>query len=248
MNVCVFRTILIVSAVLPLCAVLLWYFLKRPGKRNSGSSLTMRGLTISLAVGVLAALWCVNYALIPFGLLNGGPKATQPTESTRVIAGFLRAVDAFGVDTGFQELVNAGKAMFVTLEWSAQWSWGLFVCLVGALYVGAPIISGFGILEILAGIFPGFQHWVSKCLGKERYYFSQLSDASVSLAESIRQVKCGFGKKPVLIFANADKADGDAETAKRLAEAKALSAVCIKKDLRHIQLAGWGKRKFFLME
>lgn len=114
------------------------------------------------------------------------------------------------------------------------------------------------IFEILASIFPKVRLFISYfAFWKEKYYFSELNNASLALAESIvmtssdsrlfnrivKAIKC-----PIIIFIDAYIDDEEEKGSEMLLEAKNLGAISVRDDLSHVKKNRFGIRKFFLID
>lgn len=214
-----------------------------PSRKKLHITLSLKGVLVCFGISVGLSLWGIYYAVLPFE----GEELLEPPLWERIIASLMKALKVFGLEDGFSQLVQSGQKMIGHWHWPEETleRFGIFS---GVLYVMAPLIGGFGLVQFFAGLFPRFRYWLAGWIGwQEKYYFSQLSDASLALAESLSQVQYRFSR-PLLVFTGIGKEEADAEQTKRLAGAKALGAICLKSDLVNTRFPCWGKRKLFLMD
>lgn len=213
-----------------------------PSRKKLYIPQSLKGFLVCLGISVALSLWGIYYAVLPFE----GEKVLELPPWERGIASLLKALKVFGLEDGFDQLVQSAQKMIRHWKWpqEALERFGIFS---GVLYVMAPLIGGFGLVQFFAGLFPSFRHWLAGwSIWQEKYYFSRLSDESLALAESLSQVQYRFAR-PMLVFTGVGTEEADAEQ-KRLAGAKALGAICLKNDLVNTRLPRWGKRKLFLMD
>ncbi len=163
-----------------------------------------------------------------------------------VFNSFIQTLLTFGVAEDFESYVLAVKeaVTFLTDGALAEFYSGFAIL----IYCIAPVAGGAIVFEILAGIFPKIKLFFGNlAFFKERYYFSELNDASLALARSIAYEKRKPFHAPILVFT--DACIDDSEKGNELFQgAKALGAVCVKDDLLHIAKSTVGKRIYFLID
>lgn len=159
----------------------------------------------------------------------------------------VHALQTFSMDEDYTEYILNGKKMLSTISGdNSMWiaTYGLYASVLNFV---APIAGGAIIFEILASIFPKVRLQLSHlAFWKEKYYFSELNDASLALAKSVCTMKVGSFTKSVIVFTDAYVDDEDEKGSEMLLEAKLLGAICIRDDLSHVKKNKIGMRKFFL--
>ncbi len=223
---------------------------RKPGNRLGISR------TLAFSAWLLSSVWCLRYAVgyfaikfpgfsdlfgdLPFGDLNAVEE---------IFNSVVHALQTFSMDEDYTAYVVAGKAMVGELTGQnacLQNAFGIYAAVMNAV---APVAGGALIFEILSSIFPKIILNISYLkLWRQKYFFSELNEASLALAASIRENKTSLFRKPVLIFTDAYVDDEEEKSSERLLEAKMLGAICVRDDLAHVKKNKYGGRKFFLID
>lgn len=159
----------------------------------------------------------------------------------RLSDSFLHTLQTFSMDEGYTEYTVIGKAI---LEADGHALWAVvYGAVVSVLNVCAPIAGGALLLEILTGVFPTLR--LALYPFRPKYIFSEMNEHAILLAEDIFRLNDDQKLmdldrrplfRPLLVFTDA-YLDEEAEMSAELFErAKAIGAICIKKDLMHLRL------------
>lgn len=198
---------------------------------------------------LIAAVWCLRYAVGYFSIVSADDNSVTLTWWEEIFNSLVHALQTFSMDEDYTDYILNGKKMLGTIcgdnsIWIA--TYGLYASVLNFV---APIAGGAIIFEILASIFPKVRLQLSHlAFWKEKYYFSELNDASLALAKSVCTMKVGSFMKPVIVFTDAYVDDEDEKGSEMLLEAKLLGAICIRDDLSHVKKNKFGMRKFFLID
>ncbi len=198
---------------------------------------------------LIAAVWCLRYAVGYFSIVSADDNSVTLTWWEEIFNSLVHALQTFSMDEDYTDYILNGKKMLGTIcgdnsIWIA--TYGLYASVLNFV---APIAGGAIIFEILASIFPKVRLQLSHlAFWKEKYYFSELNDASLALAKSVCTMKVGLFMKPVIVFTDAYVDDEDEKGSEMLLEAKLLGAICIRDDLAHVKKNKFGMRKFFLID
>ncbi len=212
--------------------------------------------TLAFSAWLLGSVWCLRYAVgyfaikfpgfselfedLPFGDLNAVEE---------IFNSVVHALQTFSMDEDYTAYVVAGKAMVGELTGQNACLQNVFGIYAAVMNAVAPVAGGALIFEILSSIFPKIILNISYLKWwRQKYFFSELNEASLALAASIREDKTSLLRKPVLIFTDAYVDDEEEKSSERLLEAKMLGAICVRDDLAHVKKNRHGGRKFFLID
>lgn len=198
---------------------------------------------------LITSVWCLRYAVGYFSIISADSGAFTLTWWEEIFNSMVHALQTFSMDEDYTEYIFNGKRMLgVMFGENSGWItfYGLYAAILNFI---APIAGGAIIFEILASIFPKIRLSLSHlAFWREKYYFSELNDASLTLAKSICNINvCAF-KRPIIVFTDAYIDDENEKGSETLLEAKLLGAICIRDDLSHVKKNRVGKRKFFLID
>lgn len=236
-----------ISVVLALVTLVLVLVVLIAGSRSLEGKLKTKGYAVPILIaGVALAICALNLALDIFSNMHNGVAKLSGWEL--LVSSLLKTAKAIGVDENMDKFDRDLRGMMKALQESRPYLQSIVGIYAGILYVVAPVAGGIGLLEILAGVFPQMRLFFLRHTTKDKYYFSQLHDGSLELVRNICQVKMKNRHRPVLIFTGVDVDKSDLEAARRLDEAKAMGAICLRSDLRSTPKWGFGQRKFFLVE
>ena len=212
--------------------------------RYSGISWTMIA-----SVCLLFATWCIRFAVSWSQPLEG---ECGLTGWEKLASSFLHTLQTFSMDEDYTVYITQGKAMIGELGLKDQAFWqGVYGIYASALNVLAPVVGGAFIFDILAGIFPKLRlAGACRVPWREKIFFSELNEASATLAASIFDYYTHDLKKPrpVLIFTDTYVDSDNEKRNELLMEVRRVGAICVRDDLAHVRKAGWGKRKYYLID
>lgn len=198
---------------------------------------------------LIAAVWCLRYAVGYFSIVSADDNTATLTWWEEIFNSLVHALQTFSMDEDYTEYILNGKKMLSTICGDNYMWIAIYGLYASVLNFVAPIAGGAIIFEILASIFPKVRLQLSHlAFWKEKYYFSELNDASLALAKSVCTMKVGSFTKPVVVFTDAYVDDEDEKGSEMLLEAKLLGAICIRDDLSHIKKNKIGMRKVFLID
>jgi hypothetical protein len=152
---------------------------------------------------LLCAIWCIRFAVGYYAIATWSPSSKELplTYLEEVFNSINHSFQTFSMDEDYTEYIKNGKAMFYDLfgddtVWATVY--GVYASLLGFI---APVIGGAIIFEILARIFPKLKLFFSYlAVWREKYYFSELNEASLALAKSVCNLCKSAFQKPVIIF------------------------------------------------
>ena len=167
----------------------------------------------------------------------------------RDIAGILDAA----LDTmlsfsgeGPTDFIIEGEEIIRSKSDSSLLAW-IFVIHTVMLCFLAPIAGGALLFEILANLFPSLVAWIKTLSpNKEKYYFSELNEKSLTLAQSISDKFADSKSKPVMIVMSYDDDDKNDDNSLILSAQK-IGLLCVKSDLLHFRISKSGKKKLILI-
>ena len=190
--------------------------------------------------------------------------------SERILDSFVHVFQTFSMDEGYTDYIRWGKEILIFHGLTfLSMAYGFMISI---LHICAPLIGGAILLEVLAGIFPNIRLWVRR--HSDKLVFSEVNDASVSLAEDIfqdenlEQLYPDAGKqkrflryvfqvlglnsknlnRPLLVFTDAYPNTESEEQSEMLDRARKLGAVCIQDDLLQIDFSRSRSVRYFLMD
>lgn len=147
-----------------------------------------------------------------------------------------------------QVFVMGAEVELVERTLSAEPAWlKTVLCLYAmVLHVVAPMLT-------FSNVLLQFQNFTGElrirfCCKRDIFVMSELNPQSITMAESILSAKEKTGeKKPLIVFCNVFT-QNEEDRYELLLQARELSAVCLKKDIAHLQFGKNGQRlEIFLM-
>lgn len=230
---------IVVPVIYALIKRIICFFIgKRIRERRYGKAL---GIFTAL---LIVSIWCLRYATDYYSVLTDSVASLSPLEE--VINSLLGAVAAFTAGGDYREYILLCKELAYKV-FGVRWLSSFYGIFASLLNLTAPITGGAIFLELLAGVFPKIRLWFSFLAPfKEKNCFSRLNERSLALANSIVQGNTGFWR-PVVVFTDVCFEKGDEQSSELLSAAKALGAICVKDDIKHIIKPKSGKRRFFLI-
>lgn len=253
-----FITALLILSVLFLVGPLLVIIIRRMILKPSYEQRNKLGVSRMLIFSafLISSIWCLRYAVGYYGILF--PEFSVFASNTslegltwleEIFNSMVHAIQTFSMDEDYTAYIVSGKTMLREMFGANSLWQDVYGVYAAVLNFIAPIAGGAVIFEIIASIFPKIRLRVSHfAFWKEKYYFSELNDASLALAKSVCNINVGSFKKPVIIFTDAYVDDEDEKGSEMLLEAKLLGAICIRDDLSHVKKNKFGMRRFFLID
>ncbi len=201
---------------------------------------------------LLLSVWCLRYAVGYFEILSLESPAEGLTWYEEIFNSLVHSLQTFSMDEDYTEYIINGKKMLGALSFNELGNFDLpfwYGIYASLLNIVAPIAGGALIFEILASIFPKIKLGFSRiAFWKEKYYFSELNEASLALAKSVLKSNHGFFTRPTIVFTDAYFDDEDERSTEKMIQAKSLGTICVRDDLAHVKKNRFGKRKFFLID
>lgn len=193
------------------------------------------------SIAVFLAIWSLRYAVGLKMICNGGYDLNKVEE---IGNSFVHALQSFSMDEDYTEYIASGKEMIVDVLGEGADIYGVYA---SALNIIAPILGGAIVFNLLANIFPKFwMRFSFLCFWRKKYFFSELNETSVALAQDIRNA-CGMS--PAIIFTDVYvDSDSDEKKAELLLAAKRFGAICVRDDIEHITARIFGEREYYLMD
>lgn len=198
---------------------------------------------------LIGAIWCLRYAVGYSEIFLPKTSELGLTWWEEIFNSMAHALQTFSMDEEYTEYLISGKEMLRSIfgkDTIWQYVYGVYASVLNFI---APIAGGAIIFEILANIFPQIKlRFLHLAVWREKYYFSELNEASLALAKSIFSMG-GVGiRKPVIIFTDAYIDDEQEKAMELLTAAKHIGAVCVRDDLLHVKKNRFGLRKIFLID
>lgn len=236
-------SLLIVSVCLFLFGAY-YFFIHNKCFRNSKHSFENRIMVFSAML--LIATWCMRYMIGISGTLYSDGKALSRPEE--FFNSLVHTLQSFSMDEDYTEYLTEGKELMRALFSQSSIMPSVYSVYVSILNVVCPIVGGAILFAILTSFFPRIKLWFLTLLyWRPICYFSELNDASLSLARSIRNADRRF-IKTLIIFSDVYTDSDDEEVSERIQKAKFLNAVCLKDDIADISLSRRHGKKIFLMD
>ncbi len=198
---------------------------------------------------MLMAVWCLRYAVGYYAEVYLIPDdGVQLEWYEEIFNSVAHTLQTFSMDEDYTAYIKNGKEMLAFIFPETEWYQTAYSLYASTLNVVAPIAGGAILLEILASIFPKLMLYISYlAFWKEKIYFSELNEFSLSIAKSIRSDKKWFPLRATVIFSDAYVDDENENSSELYVEAKALGAICVKDDVAHVAKSIFGKKKFYII-
>lgn len=241
-------TLSVISLVVPV----LIYFLRKiivKALGISGQGYRINKLLVFSGCLVFS-IWFLRYAVGYYSLICAENVGEALKWWEEIFNSFVHTLQTFSMDEEYTVYITKGREMLSSIFNSDDSGWitvyGLYASLLNFI---APIAGGAIIFEMLVSIFPRIKLSLSYlAFWKEKYFFSELNNASLALAKSIYKLDVCFLKRPIIVFTDAYSDDDSEKKSKLLFEARLIGAICIKDDLSHTRKNMFGMRKFFLID
>lgn len=230
---------IVICVILILVAVLLW---KKTRKR-----------ILWITVYVFCIVFALRLGVTFFGNLEAGDGLTTQDLSgiEKCIDSCLHTLQTFSMDEDYTQYLLEGKR--ILKSYGAE-NWGkIYGVFTSAMNLLAPMVGAAVIIDLITGFLPLLRIKMSP--RKHKLVFSELNEMSICLAEDI--VRGNYQKipdppkgngKPLLIFTDVHSNDANDEYADLLDRAKAIKALCVKKDLFALSFARSKSVTFLLMD
>ncbi len=237
---------LLILSVLFLVPIVISFFLKVFAK---GEARTGINRVLVVLVCLIASVWCLRYAVGYYSALSPSEDNPSLTEWEEIGNSFAHALQTFSMDEDYEKYIKDGKAMLRDIfgsETGIEKFYGIYASILNLV---APVAGGAIIFEVISGIFPKLK-LLAYCLAiwKDKYYFSELNVASLSVLKSIRSEKYRFLCKPTVVFTDAYVDSDNENSSEMILIAKSYGAICLRDDIVHVSKNRFGKRKFFLID
>ncbi len=210
------------------------------------------GVMIIFSAFLIAAIWCLRYAVAYccFITENSTNNLNMLEEAVNC---FLATLRTFNLEEMYVDYLSDIKTMFGNV-YSEKFAYfkeirTLLVVYASILNVAAPIAGGAVIFEILASVFPKVKMELSYfAVWRKKFFFSEINEASISLAKGILDVNKSYIRRPVLIFTDTYVDKENEKKAELLSEAKSFGSICVKDDISHVRKNMFGSRSFMLLD
>lgn len=192
---------------------------------------------------LIGAIWSLRLAV---GIYNVPGEGL--TYGEEILNSFIHALQTFSMDEDYTKYISDGRAMIMAFGAGEFWvnAYGVYASILNVI---APIAGGAIIFEMLSSLFPRVRLAVeSLFFWKELYFFSELNDRSLSLAQSIREEKTDIFTKPTIVFTDVYVDSEEEKSSERLLSAKQMGAICLSNDLTHLYIRKFGDNRFFLID
>lgn len=207
------------------------------------------GKVLVFSVCLCISIFCLRYAVGYYAIISAEDSVGQLTFFEEIFNSFVHSLQTFSMDEDYTFYLVQGKQMMSDLAGEKSIWVTIYGFYVSVLNLIAPIIGGAIIFEILASIFPKIKLCILHlAVWKEKFYFSELNEASLALAKSIVESEKHVHRRPVIIFTDTYIDEKDEKSSEVLTEAKQLGAICIRDDLSYVIKNKYGKRSFFLID
>lgn len=213
------------------------------------------GISRVLAISfvLLCGVFCLRFAVGLYSTAHPFPDTDPLTVGEEVANSFLHALQSFTLDEDYTAYVVRGRQMLADpalIAPAAVPGWQLYYSiLVTLLNIAAPIAGGSILFEILSGIFPRIRLFCA-CLNpwKKKYFFSELNEGSLALAESIADKAPYRLFRPAILFTDAYRDEENEKRTELFRRAKSFGAVCIRDDLAHFVTKRVRGAEYFLID
>ena len=181
----------------------------------------------------MTALVVVALLLLKFGFAIRG---WVPVTSSFLV----EIMQAFSLDASYESAFQGMREISSPVLW---WLLSIYMFL---LCTAAPLVGGFFLYDVLAGVSPEMYLRIV-CRRRIFYVFSELNEKSIMLAEDIRSQPRATGEKIVIVFTDTYVDSESEEESELLARAKSINAVCLEIDILHCDFFHRAKMCYFLL-
>lgn len=246
---------LIIASLIIFFVSICWYSGSIIKKRRSPEKYYKIGIstTIIFSCFVVLALWVLRIAVGYYNIIFPAPDSESLSVPEEIINSLFGTFRTFGMEEEYAGYILNIKNLVAAIIPNDHWSYpvvqALTVAYASILNILAPVLGGAIVLEILSSVFPKVRLFLSYYVfgfKRKKYFFSELSAASLALAKSISVMK--KDEKPVIIFTDTYTDDENEKEYELLLEAKRYGAICVRDDLAHVAKPCCGKREYYLMD
>ncbi len=198
-----------------------------------------RGSRTFFLVFLLLAVWSVRFDVGCYRAIVKDDAGAVLTAREEFFNSFVHALQTFSLDEEYTEYITDGKDMVREAFGPETRAAELYAVYAALLNFLAPIAGGAFIVDRLSEFFPRMRLFFAKLDPfPEKYYFSELNEKSAALARSIAHERYkgfrAFFPGYRLIFTDVYTDEGEENSSELMTEAKALRAVCLKSDMKHV--------------
>ncbi|MBR6825488.1 MAG: hypothetical protein IKM59_02970 [Oscillospiraceae bacterium] len=241
----------VITMLIPLCRGIyrmIAYRYRPIGKGKPGIS----GLVL-FSLCLLIGIWLMRYAVGYYEILTFVPGSEEESlpAGKEFLNSFFAALRTISLEEEYKDYIQRIGTMAKDVFPCSVMLQGFLSLYASFLNLLAPLAGGAIVLDILARCFPRVKLWFCRCMPwREKFYFSELNEESVSLAKSLlwhyaRELKRA---RPILVFTDVLIDDEEEKEYELLQEAKRIGGICLRDDLAHAPKFRWGKRKYFLID
>lgn len=197
---------------------------------------------------LIFSIWCLKYAAVSYPVVSGGC-TDKMILIEKAFESLFEALRTLGVEDKYAEYITSLKEVVAGVTNDNTVVIYIIVAFASMLDFFAPFAGGALVFEILASIFPKVRlKWMYLKFWQKKYFFSELNEASLTLAKGIMNSEKRVMRRPVVIFSDVYRDEDNERKSEILAEAKTIGAICIKDDLSHVKKNRFGERVFFLID
>lgn len=231
----------VISTAVVFMGVNIYHLIKkdRLNKRNG-----VRKYIPGLIALVIFALLTERFALELY--LCSTPPGNSLTVGEAVARSIVETLLVVGTYENYAEYIVLGRQMMEQL-FGIRFMVVAYDIHTSLLTVIAPILGYAVVLDVLTKVFPKLRYKLT--MFRRHFYFSELNERSVALAESIVNENFKGFNRPLFVFTDSYVDDDNEKSAELLLKAKALGAVCLSDDILHLTPSPtvWEKY-YFLMD
>lgn len=187
---------------------------------------------IGALIYIFICVFLVKMLIGYFGVWEEGDSIRNLKDSEIFIDSLVHALRSFSLDEDYTAYTAAGKKFF--LSHGLAGAAAVFGVVNSILNVLAPLLGGTVLLEILSNIFPKFQLFLKSF--RSKFVFSELNDASITLAEALHENKNGITDK---ILKNARNLKAEVCHEVKKAEAAGMKCTVTNPAGRSRQILEW---------
>lgn len=235
--------VLILLPLIIFLGYLIYYFFKKIiNKKYQAMSFNSKLIffTIALTISMLSIQFLSeSYAQV----VN---EEADKTVLEILASSFLHTLKGFGADDNFLNGAESFKRLISAVfpEYAVEKSTFGFSIIVSLMAIVAPITSATIFFEILTNFFPKLKLFFSKAFfWKEKYFFSELNERSLTLAKSVKSAK---RRSPIIVFTNVNDSTYENAEYYRI-EAKRIGAICFHENLSDVKKRFLTKKKIILI-
>lgn len=222
--------LMILFCLSPICTLIgvVWLVKLKISKKYSSTSRKLCIFSLSLVLTIFIMHLLVSVYQVHF--VHGADGEQNGMEL--ISASIIHTLQSFSMDASYGDYIADAKSMLAAYFGSGSPWVTAYTVFIALTNVAAPVSGGAILFDILTTFIPELRLFVVLPFRK-KYYFSELNERSLALAESIYSRSRKSFLKPVLIFTDAYVDEDDELKSELLIAAKAIGAICVKSDLRY---------------